>query len=216
MKYKLKPTTTYKPTRDELIIDYCNNKKVLHIGASDSPYHEVKLKNNLLLHPKINKVTSDLLGIDIDVNAIEYLKSKGFENIIEFNMNNLQKLNFEPEVIIFGETIEHLMNLEIALTNLKNIMNENTKLIISTPNALWLNKIIDTLFSKEIQHTDHKMIFSYATLKNLFEANDFTVEKAYFSFLNRKRNGITKKIKKTFCRIFKGFSETLVFVVKLK
>ncbi len=214
MRYKYKKTTIYKPTRDEIIIKHCVNKKVLHIGAADSPYHVVKLKDNLLLHDKLHNVASELLGIDIDEDAIKYLKEKGFNNIVRFNMNDLQDLNFKPDIIIFGETIEHLMNLEIALSNIKNIMGQDTKLIISTPNAMWLDKFIVTLVHKELQHSDHKMIFSYATLTNLFIANKFKIDKVYFTFLNRKKEGFVKKSKKFFCKIFKGFSETLVFIVQ--
>jgi len=215
MKYKYKTYTQYKKTRDEVLLEYCKGKKVLHIGATDSPYTEQKFSDNLLLHTKIQKNASELLGIDIDKDSIDFLSKKGINNIIEFNMNNLKELNFEPDVIIFGETIEHLMNQEVALSILKKSMNKDTRLLVSTPNAMWLNKIIDTFTSQENQHTDHKMIFSYATVKNLFEANGFVLEDVYFTFLNRKREGITKKLKKYFCKIFQGFSETIIVVAKL-
>jgi 2-polyprenyl-3-methyl-5-hydroxy-6-metoxy-1,4-benzoquinol methylase len=61
----------------------------------------------------------------------EFLNSK----IDFFDMNKLENLDFKPDIIIFGEVIEHLMNLEIALTNLKKVMSKDTLLIISTPNA---------------------------------------------------------------------------------
>ncbi|MBE9468218.1 MAG: methyltransferase domain-containing protein [Bacteroidetes bacterium] len=215
MKYKYKTHTQFKKTRDEVLLEYCDGKKVLHIGATDSPYTEQKFSDNLLLHTKIQKKASELLGIDIDKDSIDFLCKKGVDNIIEFNMNNLKELNFEPEIIIFGETIEHLMNQEIALSILKKSMNKDTKLLVSTPNAMWLNKIIDTFKFQEIQHTDHKMIFSYATIKNLFETNGFVLDTLYFTFLNRKREGGTKFFKKCFCKIFMGFSETIVAVIKL-
>lgn len=215
MKYKYKKHTQFKKTRDEVLLEYCAGKKVLHIGATDSPYTEQKFSDNLLLHTKIQKEASELLGIDIDKDSIDFLCKKGVNNIIEFNMNNLKELNFEPDVIIFGETIEHLMNQEIALSILKKSMNKDTKLLVSTPNAMWLNKIIDTFNFQETQHTDHKMIFSYATIKNLFETNGFIIESVYFTFLNRKYEGIKKICKKFFCKIFKGFSETIIVVAKL-
>jgi len=215
MKYNYKNNTEFKKTRDEVIIEYCKGKKVLHIGATDSPFTEEKFNNNLLLHCKINSVTNDLLGIDIDQDSINYLRNKGYNNIITFDMNNLMELEFMPDIIIFGETIEHLLNLEIALTNIKRIMKNDTKLIISTPNAMWINKIINTLFSFEDQHIDHKIIFSYATLSNLFRVTGFKLEKVYFTFLNRKHEGISKYIKKSFCHMFNGFSETILAVVSL-
>jgi len=214
LKFKIKQLSQYQSTRDEAIVALCRDKKVLHIGATDAPYTKPKLDADLLLHAKIDKVAEDVLGIDIDQEAIDFLKEQGMDNIIAFDMNKLEALDYTPDVIIFGETIEHLMNQELAITNLKQIMSQDTKLVVSTPNALWLNKVIDTLLQTEHQHPDHKVVFSLATLKNLFEANDMVVKEMYYTFLNRKRTGITKKLKKAFCKMFPGFSETLLFVVR--
>jgi 2-polyprenyl-3-methyl-5-hydroxy-6-metoxy-1,4-benzoquinol methylase len=52
-----------------------------------------------------------------------------------FDMNNLENLDYAPDVIVFGETIEHVFNIKIALDNLKKVMGKETLLIISTPNA---------------------------------------------------------------------------------
>ncbi len=213
MKFKIKQLSKFHSTRDEAIVALCQGKKVLHIGATDAPYTKPKLEAGLLLHDKIEKVAADVLGIDIDQEAIDFLKEKGMDNIIPFDMNKLEALDYKPDVIIFGETIEHLMNQELAITNLKQIMSPETLLVVSTPNALWLNKIIDTLLQTEHQHPDHKVVFSLATLKNLFEANELNVKEIYYTFLNRERTGVTKKLKKFFCNIFPGFSETLLFVV---
>jgi len=214
MIYKYNNKTHFKNSRDKIIIDLCKGKKVLHIGATDSPYTKEKYQNNLLLHIKIQNCAKDVLGIDIDKESISYLKTKGVEDIIEFNMNNIKSIDFEPDVIIFGETIEHLMNQEIALETLKGAMNQNTQLVLSTPNSMWLNNIINTFAYRERQHPDHKIVFSYATLNNLLIANNFTIKNVYFTFLDRQKEGISKHLKKLFCSLFKGFSETIVYVVE--
>lgn len=213
MKFRVKQLSKSQSTRDEAIVALCKGKKVLHIGATDAPYTKPKLEDGLLLHAKIGSVSEDVLGIDIDQEAIDFLKEKGMDNIIHFDMNKLEALDYKPDVIIFGETIEHLMNQELAISNLKQIMSNHTILVVSTPNALWLNKIIDTLLQTEHQHPDHKVVFSLATLKNLFEANELVVKEMHYTFLNRKRTGVTKRFKKIFCKMFPGFSETLLFVV---
>ncbi len=213
MKFQIKKHSQFSSTRDEQIVRLCSQKKVLHIGATDAPYTKVKLEKNLLLHEKINNVATEVLGIDIDTESINFLKEKGYNDIIHFDMNHLSNLDYKPDIIIFGETIEHLMNFESAISNLKNVITDSTELIVSTPNSLWLNKIIDTFLQKEHQHADHKVVFSYGTLTNLFVRNGMKVKSVYYTFLNRPRTGITKHLKKLFCRIFPGFSETLLFVV---
>lgn len=204
----------YAQTRDELMLQYCVGKSVLHIGATDAPYTEQKLNEGLLLHAKLCKVSGNVLGIDIDTDAINFLKTKGFDNIIEFNMDKIESLDFKPEIIIFGETIEHLMNLETSLSTLKSIMSDKTLLLISTPNALYINNTVNAMLYKECLHPDHKINFTYGTLHNLLVANGFAVEKTFFSFLNRKKTPVLKKMMNFFSRLFVGCAETLVFVVK--
>jgi 2-polyprenyl-3-methyl-5-hydroxy-6-metoxy-1,4-benzoquinol methylase len=214
MRYNLRQLSKFKSSRDEVIVDLCRGKRVLHVGATDAPYTQGKLEAGLLLHQKIGRVADDVLGIDVDEGAIELLKRNGIGNILAFDMNQLGGLDYDPDVIILGETIEHLMNLELALTNLKQVMGDRTLLVVSTPNALWLTKVLHAFLHVEHQHPDHKVIFSLATLKHLFEFNDLHVREIYYTFLNRRRSGVSKWLKKGFCRVFVGFSETLLFVVE--
>ena len=106
--------------RNRLIIDHCRNKSVLHLGATDAPFTEIKYKNDLLLHTQIMKVAANVKGIDIDQPSIDFLSTKGINNIESFDMNQLGNLDFKPDVIVFGEIIEHLQNLQTALSNLKS------------------------------------------------------------------------------------------------
>lgn len=76
-----------------------------------------------LIYKEIDKVCNEQLWIDLDKESIEFLNSRkeDFPNskVKFFNMNKLKALYFKPDVIIFWKVIEHLMNLEIALTNFK-------------------------------------------------------------------------------------------------
>jgi len=53
------------------------------------------------------------------------------------------------------------MNLEISFKNLKSIMNKDTKLIITTPNAFHAINFLNAMFGFEDLHDDHKVIFTY-------------------------------------------------------
>lgn len=61
--------------KDDIIIEKCNNKNILHIGATDTPYHLEKAKKNLLLHQKLLKICKNLVGIDVDKKSILELKN---------------------------------------------------------------------------------------------------------------------------------------------
>lgn len=215
MLYRFK-RSLFATTRDELFLHYCKGKKVLHIGATDAPYTEEKYAQGLLLHAKLCNVSDTVLGLDIAHDAISFLKTKGFDNIIEFDMDRIEHIDFAPDVIIFGETIEHLMNLENSLNTLKKVMSPSTMLLISTPNAVYINNTVNAILYKEHLHEDHKVSFTFGTLYNLLIANGFEVANTHFTFLNRKTRTITARVMKLFARLFVGCSETLVFIVKKK
>lgn len=108
----------------DLILALCKNKRVLHIGATDYPYHIEKAKKNKLLHQKLNQTCKELIGIDIVKKAISDLQD-------QFNIQNIYygdiiknefeiKLTKKFDIVVFADVIEHLDNPGIALENLKN------------------------------------------------------------------------------------------------
>jgi len=215
----------FSQSRNKIILNYCKWKKVLHIWACDSPFTEKKYNWNSwpLLYREIDNICNEQLWIDLDKNSIDFLNSKNEfkkSKIIFFDMNKLESLNFQPDIIIFWEVIEHLMNLEIALTNLKNIMNKNTLLIISTPNAFCINYFINILRNVEYVHEDHKVIFSTATLNNLLNSNWLDIEKIYYTLLDEDKNKLSmlwkieRTIKQFIMKRKNGFASTLLYIVK--
>ena len=203
-----------RPDRDRLISQLCEGKAVLHIGACDSPYTEEKLRKGLLLHSQLESVTSELLGVDIDSAAIEFLKLRGITNIVHCDFQELSRLSFKPEVIVFGETIEHLTNPGNYLSALKEVMAADCSLIISTPNCYSLIHQFMVLTNREMIHPDHHLGFSPGLLIQLMTKTGLSVEDLYFTFLPRKPFKLSRKIWRLAARLRKGWSETLVVVAK--
>lgn len=217
----------FSPSRNKVILDYCKWKKVLHIWACDAPYTKEKYNWDMwpLLYREIDKICSYQLWIDLDKESIQFLNSKKSEfknsKIDFFDMNKLEDLDFEPDIIIFGEVIEHLMNLEIALTNLKKVMSDDTLLIISTPNAYHVLHQINAILWFENMHEDHKVYFSYWYLQNLLKYNWIKIEKWFFTFLDYNKNILNWKWKimiffaeKIFCKLFPSTSSVLLVITK--
>jgi len=213
---KFKQNLKYIKSRDEKILNSSMSKCVLHIGACDSPFTKEKYTKNLLLHSKLNSVTDAVLGVDIDKLAINEMRNLGFDNVMYFDMNDLSDLDYAPDIIVFGETIEHLGNLDNALENIKKIMGHKTELLISTPNAFYIENFKNALFLKENTHPDHVVNFSPQTLKQLLEKSDFEVNWIVGTFLNRESENFSKAIIRVFCRLFPMFSETLLTSVSIK
>ncbi len=206
----------FENNRDDYLLNICRDKRVLHIGACDWPYTEEKFKKGELLHSKLSKVSNQVLGIDISTDSIKFLQDLGYQNITFFDMNDDQKLDFEPEIIIFGETIEHLTNLDNALSNLKKVMSANSELVISTPNAFYIMNFINSLRNVEKIHPDHKLMFSLQTLKNLLNSHSFIITDTTLTFLNRGKESRKKKLFKKGISFFPLLAETLVLRCKNK
>lgn len=205
----------YLRDRDEKIIELCTWKKVLHIGACDSPFTKERQESGDLLFSKIEKVASEQLWIDIDTEMIEYLNSiYGEGKIIYFDMNKLEDLDFKPDIIIFWEVIEHLMNIEVALTNLKKVMWPETILLISTPNAFHIRNFIRLLFWFEHFHSDHKVLFSLGYLVNLLNYNWCTIDKYYFTYIKTNWNKFLMLLDKFIWYIVPWLASTLLVLVK--
>lgn len=214
----------FSESRNKTIIEYCKNKKVLHVWACDSPYTIEKLKWEIwpLLYKEIDNVCEEQVWIDLDKESIEILNSqKEFKKskVIYFDMNKLEELDYNPDIIIFWEVIEHLMNIETALSNIKKIMWKDTILIISTPNAYYFWWFINSVFWKEYLHDDHKILFSYWYLENMLKFNSIYIEKWYFTTLDtietKKKLDILWKMNK-YLNIFRYNTDTLLIICKNK
>jgi hypothetical protein len=226
----------YTKNRETLILDKCTGKKVLHLGCCDSPITEFKFEKETLLFQRIEKICAIQQGLDFDQNSINYLNNKGYKNIVFFDLNKASKIDFSPDVIIFADTLEHLMNLETALTSLKGLMNERTELIITVPNATMFERVLGNFRGYIHEHDDHKVSFTYTALKQLLLFNQLDVSDIFLSDqLNIDKDGgedskesllktsfllpfRTAKfiIRKGLIFFFPLFSECLIIVCKIK
>lgn len=184
--------------KTDMILEFCKNKKVLHVGACDAPYHIEKAKNGTLLHQALKKVSKEIIGIDADKKALDELRNHGIEDIFYGDVirgcYEIDLDNYEFDYIIFGDVIEHLDNPGLALGNIKKFMNKNTKLILTTPNCFSYASVKIVLTGEEYVHPDHVFWPSKKTLCILFQR--YSLKTVYFSycFYNSSREVTFKKL----------------------
>lgn len=175
-------------SRLDLFKEHCKNKSVLHIGCSDCPYTEDKIRNRELLHQYLENITAELYGIDASVEGINIMQESGIKNVFVgdvYNLHNDKDLsNKKFDVLLISEVIEHLTNPGLALESIKTYIlksNPMCEIIFTVPNYhnFWYN-IVFGLKCKEVVHPDHKFYFSYRTFRNLIEYYDFEVDDFYF------------------------------------
>ena len=206
----------YVNDRDQKILELCRGKVVLHIGACDAPYTANKLKAGLLLHKRLQGVAREVVGVDIDEESIAYLKDKGISDIVNIDFFALPSLEIKPDVIVFGETIEHLENPGLYLETLNRFMAPEAKLIISTPNCYSISGQFRVLLNKENIHPDHRVGFSAALLEQLLDKMGFNIEHLYFTFLPKVVDALEVKLFKALSYLRHGWAETLLVVATVK
>jgi 2-polyprenyl-3-methyl-5-hydroxy-6-metoxy-1,4-benzoquinol methylase len=166
--------------RDPYFLDACRGKKVLHIGCTDAPFTRAKFASGALLHQKLGPITSILVGVDIDKESVDWLTERGVKDLYVGDASNIKtlvvKIGFIPDVIVAGEVLEHLSSPLDFLTGVREGMKDGTKLLISVPNAFWLEGFLHVLLGKEKVHPEHVAYYSYYTIRQLLERADLEVQ----------------------------------------
>ena len=157
--------------RDETILKLCREQSVLHLGAADYPFHKEAARHGELLHQKIQRVTKNVVGIDQNREAVEYLKiHHAIDNIISgdttFSIRDA-RLTGQFDIILCCDIIEHVENPGHLIEFCKSHMTERTTLVITTINASAIKVALRAVLGREAVHNDHVAYYSYSTLCQL-------------------------------------------------
>ena len=166
--------------RQDIILERCYGKRVLHLGCVDAGYMHDRFSRDVLMHQRLAEVANDLYGVDIDEPGISFLRDQGF---IQLSVGDICRLDQIPEirrtvfdVIVAGEVVEHLQNPGMFFESVKTVMQPNrTELIVTVPNAFRFETLRYLLKGIEYIHPDHNYWFSYQTISNLFTKNRFAI-----------------------------------------
>ena len=152
------------------ILNQCAKRNVLHLGCTDWPYTEAKIKGGALLHDRLGNTASSLVGVDADSEGVAYFHKLGFT---ETYVDNVEKLSHPAvctrpyDVIVAGEIIEHLENPGLFLRSLQKLMQPSTELLLTTINAYCFFRFVYYLLGDEMVHEDHNYYFSPKVLRKL-------------------------------------------------
>lgn len=205
--------------REEKIVELCKNNSVLHLGCADYPYSVEQYRTGKLLHEKLKKVAKQLLGIDISQEGLDYLTSLGYSNLIKGDVEEIGKIEINEKfhIVVAGELFEHLSNPGKFFENVSTIMENDSIIIISVPNAHSLKGFIRVLFGRELLHPDHLTYFSPGTVEHLCKKYNYELL-TYFYYLSESTN-IIKSILffplKYFIQFFAStVADGIIFIIK--
>ncbi len=157
-----------KKRRDEMI-KYCHGKVVLNIGCCGN-YNDI--------HVKICEESKECTGIDINKEVLEKLRQMGY-NVVYADAQDFD-LNKKYDVIVCGEVMEHLPNLDGFFKSVKKHLKDDGIFVLTVPNAFSLMSFFHNIYPKYAWN-QHYHLFCGKTLRNLLEAYGFKVVKMYLT-----------------------------------
>ena len=172
-------------------VDYlkriCSGKRCLHLGCTDWPYTSQRLADGSLLHIELQRVASELWGLDYDQEGLDVLAHRRVPNLRRADLEHLELLELDRtyDVILAAEIVEHLSNPGLFLRGIRRFMRQDTRLVITTVNAYCGMRMAQYGLRgrggvAEPVHPDHVAYFSYATLGHLLARENFRVNNFFF------------------------------------
>lgn len=182
--------------RNLRILELCRDQNVLNLGC-------LAADKKSRLHQKICKVAKSCMGLDLDENP-------DLDNYIK---GDAQAYNFDDhyDVVIAGEIVEHLWNLEGFFRSAHCSLAPGGRLIITTPNPYAPIFMKSAIFGRLVPNDPgHVAMYDMVTFGNLtknFASKFFSSAKIYYyEERSDSQTSLQYKIQRGLARINRGFS----------
>lgn len=148
--------------RFKFLESFVINKKVLDFGSGNGGF----LK-------QIKAISKSILGVELEKAVIPYYKEEDI--LLE---NNLDNINEKFDLITSFHVIEYLKDPLTVLNKLKNLLEDNGKLIIEVPNAndALISIYENDAFSNFTYWSCHLYLYTQNTIALLAKQAGFEVE----------------------------------------
>lgn len=144
---------------------------VLDLGCIDERHPE---RIATSLHARLKRINPDLVGADVDREAIARVAGLGFE--VRPVDAQEDELGGPWDAIVAGELIEHLDSPGRFLDNVRRALAPDGTLLLTTPNPFYANQVAKVLkYGAPQVHAEHRAWFCPRTLGVLLASRGFEV-----------------------------------------
>jgi len=206
-------------SKHDAIISRCRGKSVLHLGCvGNNDYstdHKVAASPSTL-HMKLSS-EANVTGVDISADAVEEYRRQGIcDNILVGDVENLGALSLERgfDFVVIGDLIEHLSNPGRMLDGVRDLCDERTQVLLTTPHAFGLAPFLRHLTGRFREGLEHVMTFNRQNLTHLLDRHGFDVVEVNTCYQPESAHGLSFKLGKIFFERWPQLGGTLFFVVK--
>jgi SAM-dependent methyltransferase len=160
-------------------------RSVLHLGAVGETCEDTETRvarASESVHAHLTRVANSCVGVDYDEESVRLLTERGiFHNLLCKDVLKLRRDDIpldHIDLVVAGDTIEHLDNPGGLLNSLKALVDRDTKLVVTCPNAAGLMLFLRHTAGRAVDGTDHVCSFNVFTLTNLLNRTGWQVERA--------------------------------------
>jgi 2-polyprenyl-3-methyl-5-hydroxy-6-metoxy-1,4-benzoquinol methylase len=184
---KLAGENTRARSRLDFIEDAARGKQVLHIGFADHQESiEAKIPHDLWLHGRLARVAARCLGVDINADAVAYCRDT--VGVGDVHVHNIiadpplaEIMATHWDVAVLGEILEHVPNPAAFLEALgKKYGGRIGRLIVTVPNAFFLDNFTAARRNVENINTDHRYWFTPFTLAKIAHDAGWTLDSFHY------------------------------------
>lgn len=188
-------------TRIEVIKKWVNGKKTIHLGCCDHlPLIDQKISTGTWIHKIITDNSAKCLGIDVNGEALDYVKKLGYDNCVFGNITSEnivdEIFNENWDIMVMGEILEHIDNPVDFLKKIRDNYKEKIKqLLITVPNAFAIDNFSAAHQNLEVINSDHRYWFSPFTLAKIGINAGYIIDQYYFTQDMSEKIGPRAKVK---------------------
>ena len=153
--------------RIDQISPYVTGKSVLDVGCTAGS------RRDDWVHAGLVRVADHVVGVDIDDEAVNRVRQRGFDVRVADAESLLVAEEFD--VVHAGELLEHLDNPRAFLVAARSKLKPGGVLILTTPNAFAVSNFVYRLGGNPRVNGDHTCWYCEDTLRQLLERNDYEI-----------------------------------------
>lgn len=169
-------------SRTEILLEKVKGKNIIHLGCADHlPLIRSKIAQNVWLHKLLSENARECLGLDIDVEAINFIREEMlFKNVIYCDATDVvteEIINGVWDYLVIPDVLEHISDPCLFLKKIREKLGPYVKrAIITVPNAFFRGNFRAALSHTEIINSDHRFWFSPYTLAKILQDAGWEVE----------------------------------------
>ncbi len=188
------------PDRIRFLAELSKGKRILHLGCLDHlPLIDAKVAKRQWLHKELTEAASQCLGIDINREAMDYVKEKyGLDNVLLRDITGpvIPEISDKTwDFAILGELLEHIDNPVSYLREIRQkYQHAIEKIILTVPNVLTEQSFAAARRSSELINSDHRYWFSPYTIAKVMLQAGMELDEIFFA--NRIKLSFTGLVRK--------------------